>query len=187
SSRMSSKSASSARPVQLLASVLAAVEVACHGPPPGAVAPPARKACAIHPDDSGSAEATHDDVQLPEPALPPPASATVVVVGAGLAGLTTAYRLRQAGIDSIVLEASPRIGGRIDSIHFADCSTAEARMEEYFERSPAVPLLGELGLPDVADVAHSSVRLGGTIYPYKGSGDRDTYLRGVFDDAEERA
>jgi monoamine oxidase len=101
--------------------------------------------------------------------------------------LTVAYRLRQAGIDAVVLEASGRVGGRIDTLHFADCSTAEAKMEEYFERSPAVPLIRELGLPVVGDAAHSSVRMGGTIYPYTGKGERDTYLHGMFDDHEIRA
>ena len=38
--------------------------------------------------------------------------AKVVVVGAGLAGLTCAYRLRQAGYFAEVHEASDRIGGR---------------------------------------------------------------------------
>jgi monoamine oxidase len=37
----------------------------------------------------------------------------VVVVGAGLAGLICAYRLRQAGVDATVLEAADRIGGRV--------------------------------------------------------------------------
>jgi monoamine oxidase len=37
----------------------------------------------------------------------------VVVVGAGLAGLTCAYRLRQAGVTATVLEAADRIGGRV--------------------------------------------------------------------------
>jgi monoamine oxidase len=110
----------------------------------------------------------------------------VVVVGAGLAGLTVAYRLHQSGVDALVLEASGRVGGRIDTVHFADCSTAEAKMEEYFERSPAVPLIRELGLPVVRDVAHSSVRIDGTIYPYRGKGDKDTYLHGIFDDHEIR-
>ncbi|NOU74455.1 NAD(P)-binding protein [Paenibacillus sp. LMG 31458] len=36
----------------------------------------------------------------------------VAIVGAGLAGLTAAYRLKQAGINAQVYEASSRIGGR---------------------------------------------------------------------------
>jgi monoamine oxidase len=36
----------------------------------------------------------------------------IVVVGAGLAGLTCAYRLKQAGIAADVYEASTRVGGR---------------------------------------------------------------------------
>lgn len=37
----------------------------------------------------------------------------VVVVGAGLAGLTTAYRLQQKGVDVEVYEARNRVGGRV--------------------------------------------------------------------------
>ncbi|MFJ6728713.1 flavin monoamine oxidase family protein [Streptomyces sp. NPDC091281] len=39
----------------------------------------------------------------------------VVVVGAGYAGLTTAWRLADAGIDVVVLEAADRVGGRVFS------------------------------------------------------------------------
>jgi monoamine oxidase len=42
----------------------------------------------------------------------PPPGARIVVVGAGLAGLTCAYRLQQAGYAAQVFEASGRIGGR---------------------------------------------------------------------------
>jgi monoamine oxidase len=42
----------------------------------------------------------------------PPSGTRVVVVGAGLAGLTCAYRLQQAGVFAQVYEASDRIGGR---------------------------------------------------------------------------
>lgn len=113
-------------------------------------------------------------------------SAPVVIVGAGLAGLTIAYELDKAGIEALVVESSPRVGGRIQTVTFTDGATAEGHMEEYFERSPAVPLLRELGLPLIEDVAHSTVRLDGKIYPYQGEGDRDTYLAGIFD-ADERA
>src|SRR5215468_2139447 len=39
-------------------------------------------------------------------------SARVAVVGAGLAGLTCAYRLKQSGIIATVYEANTRLGGR---------------------------------------------------------------------------
>jgi monoamine oxidase len=50
---------------------------------------------------------------------------TVAVVGAGLAGLTCAYRLRQAGLNAQVFEASSRIGGRCWTIHDFDPLLAE--------------------------------------------------------------
>ena len=49
-------------------------------------------------------------------------SPAVVIVGAGLAGLTCAYRLKQAGYRAQVHEASTRLGGRCwsDDAFFAD-------------------------------------------------------------------
>ena len=108
-------------------------------------------------------------------------------MGAGLTGLTTAYELRKAGIEVVLLEASPRAGGRIQTVSFADGTHVEAHMEEYWERSPAYRLLRELKLPLEEDVAHSTVRLAGAIVPYQGEGDRDTYLRGVFSEEEREA
>ncbi len=40
----------------------------------------------------------------------------VVIIGAGIAGLTTAYRLHQKGVDVDVYEARNRVGGRILSV-----------------------------------------------------------------------
>jgi monoamine oxidase len=49
----------------------------------------------------------------------------IAVVGAGLAGLTCAYRLKQAGLNSNIYEASMRIGGRCWTIHDFDPLVAE--------------------------------------------------------------
>ena len=43
----------------------------------------------------------------------PPARCDVVVVGAGLAGLTAADRLTRAGLEVVVIESSDGVGGRV--------------------------------------------------------------------------
>lgn len=113
--------------------------------------------------------------------------APVIVVGSGLAGLTVAYELKKAGIDALVVESASRIGGRVQTVAFPDGETAEGHMEEYFARNPAYALLKELGLPLIEDLAHSTVRIDGKIYPYAGDGDRDDYLAGIFDKDEAAA
>ena len=51
----------------------------------------------------------------------------IVIVGAGIAGLTAAWRLRQAGVSARVFEAQNRIGGRMLSLrdHFPDAQVIE--------------------------------------------------------------
>lgn len=58
---------------------------------------------------------------------PHEAADEVVVVGAGIAGLTCAFRLRQAGVPVRVIEASNRVGGRMFSLrdHFPDGQVVE--------------------------------------------------------------
>jgi len=47
-------------------------------------------------------------------------SRSVIVVGAGIAGLTAAYRLQQAGMAVTVLEAQSHIGGRMAELRHGD-------------------------------------------------------------------
>jgi monoamine oxidase len=49
-----------------------------------------------------------------------PQRADVCVVGAGFAGLAAAYRLKQAGLDVVLLEARKRVGGRSWSVRLKD-------------------------------------------------------------------
>ncbi|MBO0881495.1 MAG: FAD-dependent oxidoreductase, partial [Mycobacterium sp.] len=46
-----------------------------------------------------------------------PAETKVAVVGAGIAGLTAAFRLQQAGAEVLVLERQNRVGGRMSTIN----------------------------------------------------------------------
>ena len=46
--------------------------------------------------------------------------ADVCVIGAGFAGLSAAYRLKQAGASVVVLEARKRVGGRSWSVKMKD-------------------------------------------------------------------
>ncbi|PSM41243.1 oxidoreductase [Streptomyces dioscori] len=45
--------------------------------------------------------------------LEPACQADVVIVGAGVAGLSAAQRLNSAGVSTVVLEAAPQVGGRM--------------------------------------------------------------------------
>lgn len=68
-------------------------------------------------------------------------AAEVVVVGAGIAGLTAAYRLQQAGVRVNLHEAQTRIGGRMLSLR------------GYFPDEQVVELGGEL-----IDTSHTRIR-----------------------------
>ena len=69
----------------------------------------------------------------------------IVVVGAGLAGLTCAYRLKQYGIKAVIYEASDRVGGR--------CSTGRGFFNEnqIFERGGELIDSGHWEIRDLAN------------------------------------
>ena len=115
------------------------------------------------------------------------ANVPVVIVGAGLTGLITAYELNKAGIPSIILEEKDHVGGRIETVIYQQQATAEARLDEFFAHGPILPILKELNVPLVEDNAHSAVRIDGKIYTYQGNGKRDEYLDGIFTPDEKAA
>ena len=70
----------------------------------------------------------------------------VVVIGGGVSGLTTAYRLAAAGVDVTVREASDRPGGKLGTVLVGDVRL-ETGADSFVARKPwAVDLCRELGL-----------------------------------------
>ena len=103
-------------------------------------------------------------------------SARVVVIGAGLAGLTCAYRLKQAGISATIYEANTRLGGRCWTRRgdFAEGQTAEHGGELIDQGHTSIRQLAqELRLPlDNLLAAEPNgtqpfYRFGGTDYSYE--------------------
>src|SRR3982751_484290 len=77
----------------------------------------------------------------------------VVIIGAGITGLTAAYEAQRRGLRPVVLEASTRAGGLICTDH-VDGFTIEAGPDSVLaQKRSALELIRELGLGDeVLDV-----------------------------------
>jgi monoamine oxidase len=98
--------------------------------------------------------------------------ADVVIVGAGLAGLTAARRVAQAGLTPIVLEARDRVGGRTVNEPIGDGVIVEMGGQFVAARDTRLrPLLAELGLEifPVYDQGRHLLDVGRGIKRYKGA------------------
>src|SRR5688500_15374451 len=62
------------------------------------------------------------EAQVPDPNT----KTDVIIVGAGLSGLTTAYNLKKAGMTFKILELTPRVGGRARTAKYDDGVIVEA-------------------------------------------------------------
>ena len=73
---------------------------------------------------------------------------SVLVVGGGITGLTTASALEQAGVPTVLVEASDRLGGKVGTIE-RDGFLIETGPDSFISYRPAaVDLVRELGLGD---------------------------------------
>jgi oxygen-dependent protoporphyrinogen oxidase len=72
---------------------------------------------------------------------------STIVIGAGISGLTCAYRLRRRGISVLVLEAAPRAGGMIRSVQ-EDGYLFELGPQSSLVEAPLLALITELGLAE---------------------------------------
>ncbi|WKJ89498.1 NAD(P)/FAD-dependent oxidoreductase [Methylomonas montana] len=116
-----------------------------------------------------------------------PASAEVLIVGAGLSGLSAAYHLKKAGKSALILEMSPHIGGRIRTASYADGAHAEVGLEEFWENNPAIEIFRELNMPmETAYSSFSSFYYQGKLYPFT-QDSNPAFLASVLDADELKA
>ncbi len=101
----------------------------------------------LPPGASASTSAPSAPLALSPHDTPIPAQSRVVVAGAGLAGLVTAFQLQKAGVDVHVLEATDRIGGRVGTAHYPGGAQGEFGMQEVWDDNPLHGIAAELGVP----------------------------------------
>jgi len=71
----------------------------------------------------------------------------IIIIGAGLSGLLTAYRLKQKGIPFKILEARTRVGGRINTVYGTDNTPVEMGATWFGNQHKyLIALLKELGI-----------------------------------------
>lgn len=76
------------------------------------------------------------------------AARRVLVIGAGFAGIAAARRLKETGIECLILEARDRLGGRVHSISLGPVRVDEgAAWLQQFDDNPLAVHAQQLGLP----------------------------------------
>ena len=123
----------------------------------------------------------------PMVAFAAPERPDILIIGAGLSGLSTAYYAKQAGLSYHLLELTPHVGGRMRSAKYPQGVAAEAGLAEFWEGNPALDIAHALKLPmDRGDTSFSSYYADGKLIPFTQS-TNDEFLAAVLKPAELKA
>ncbi len=85
-----------------------------------------------------------------------PTSIPVAVIGGGICGLASAYRLHQVGIPALLLESSQQIGGLIDTVE-KDGFLFESGPQSFQGTETLLKLINELGIESELQTADPKV------------------------------
>ena len=108
----------------------------------------------------------------------------VIIVGAGLAGLSTAYRLNKEGKSFLILEQTPHIGGRIRTAAYPEQVSAEVGLEEFWADNPSLEIFNELKIPmEKSATAFSSFLYKGKLMAFTQETNRE-FLGSLFSKEE---
>lgn len=111
-----------------------------------------------------------------------------LIVGAGVAGLTIAYRLQQAGIPVDIVDAAPRMGGRLRSLaNQAGCPNPVELGGEFIDtcHRSIQRLVKELGLP-IADLRSADQDLTPEVFYFGGESLSHDWVVEAFTPLAER-
>ena len=108
----------------------------------------------------------------------------VVIVGAGLSGLTTAYKLKKAGIKYKVLELNTRVGGRARTAKYDNETHVEAGLAEFWDSNPLLGLIKELGIKTHDSQSYSSFIYQGKTQKYLSDTDEE-FIKSIFNPKEQ--
>lgn len=107
--------------------------------------------------------------------------AQVIIIGGGLAGLCTAYHLKQAGIDYRILELAPRVGGRVRTGTYPEETRAEVGLAELWDGNPALDIARALKVPlEESELGVSSLVLQGKLEGQVGDKNNQAYIQRVL-------
>jgi monoamine oxidase len=131
---------------------------------------------------AGGEKGGRADTQRPSP------PARVIVVGAGIAGLMTAYELEKKGITAHLLEAADTVGGRVETAYYGEGLFAEYGMQEMWQGNPLLDVAKELGveMDPEPEEPFSSVIISGKLHPYVQKTAKE-YFASLFTPAELQA
>ncbi|GIW22066.1 MAG: hypothetical protein KatS3mg068_1073 [Candidatus Sericytochromatia bacterium] len=107
----------------------------------------------------------------------------VIIAGAGLSGLTSAYKLNKKGIKFKIFEISDRVGGRSRTAKYDNGMKVEAGLAEFWESNPAIELIKELNLPTEEGQGFSSCFINNTLYKYTQNSNEE-FLKSIFNKNE---